>query len=79
MLSYRTFREATWTHFEDLSTVDEVEKETGTQDLAEVVSAVLGQPNDLSRENAKRLISFLTAVEGRALQRYTESTELRIA
>ncbi|MGO9337625.1 MAG: hypothetical protein ACLPLR_13085 [Terriglobales bacterium] len=69
----------TWTHFEELSTVDEVEKETGTQDLAEVVSAVLGQPNDLSRENAKRLISFLTAVEGRALQRYTESTELRIA
>jgi hypothetical protein len=68
-----------WTHFEELSTVDEVEKETGIQDLAELVSAILGQVNDLSRENAKRLISFLTAVEGRALQRYTESTELRIA
>ena len=68
-----------WTHFEELSTVDEVEKETGTHDLAELVSAILGQANDLSRENARRLISFLTAVEGRALQRYSESTELRIA
>ena len=69
-----------WTHFEELSTVEEVEKETGTLDLANLVSSIiLNETDDMSRENVKRLISFLTAVEGRALERYTESTELRIA
>lgn len=69
----------TWTHFEELSIVDEVEKETEIQDLAQIVSSILNQAHDLNPDNAKKLIGFLTAVEGRALQRYTESTELRIA
>jgi hypothetical protein len=68
-----------WTHFEELSTVEEIERETGTSDLVVVVSSILSEADEASRENVKRLISFLTAVEGRALQRYTESTELRIA
>lgn len=68
-----------WTHFEELSTVEEIEKETETQDLVNLVSSIITETDNMSREKVKRLISFLTAVEGRALQRYTESTELRMA
>jgi len=69
-----------WTHFEELSTVDELKNETGADDLSSVVSAVLkGVSDEAHRQNARRLIDFLTAVEGRALQHYTESLDAHFA
>lgn len=69
-----------WTRFEELSTLDEVKAETGTNGLDEVVSSVLNDQNEELRvQNAKLLIQFLTAVEGRALQRYTDSMEMQFA
>lgn len=69
-----------WTYFEELSTVDELKNETGTVDLGAVVTSVLGDANEESRRrNAKRLIGFLTAVESRALQHYTDSMEPQLA
>jgi hypothetical protein len=69
-----------WTHFEELSTVDELKNETGAHDLGNVVSAVLrGVSDEVRRQNARRLIGFLTAVEGRALQHYTESLDAHFA
>jgi hypothetical protein len=67
-----------WTYFEELSTVDELKRETGTNDLSQIVSSVLTPKDQESQSlDAKRLISFLTAVEGRALQRYADSTEMQ--
>jgi hypothetical protein len=67
-----------WTRFEELSTLDEVKAETGTDGLSEIVSSVLNDRNEELRiQNAKLLIRFLTAVEGRALQRYTDSMEMQ--
>jgi hypothetical protein len=67
-----------WTRFEELSTLDEVKAETETNDLGEIVSSVLSAPSEELRiQNAKRLIRFLTAVEGRALQHYTDSMEMQ--
>ncbi len=69
-----------WTRFEELSTLDEVKAETGTDGLDEVVSSVLNDRNtELQIQNAKLLIRFLTAVEGRALQHYTDSMETQFA
>jgi hypothetical protein len=69
-----------WTRFEELSTLDEVKAETGTDDLSGVVSSILSDPGERSRsQSAKLLIRFLTAVEGRALQRYTDSMEMQFA
>lgn len=69
-----------WTRFEELSTLDEVKAETGTDGLSEIVSSILSDRNEELRiQNAKRLIRFLTAVEGRALQRYTDSMEMQFA
>ena len=68
-----------WTHFEELSTIEEIEKETQTHDLVNLVQSVIRGSADGSQGNAMRLIGFLTAVEGRALQRYSELTELRMA
>ena len=69
-----------WTRFEELSTLDEVKAETRTDQLEEIVSSIR---NDLDAEsrikNAKLLMRFLTAVEGRALQRYTDSMEMQFA
>ncbi len=68
-----------WTHFEELSTVDELKNETGT-DLGEVISSVLNNTNEEARlQSARHLIAFLMAVEGRALQQYTDSMEPQIA
>lgn len=78
--SFVTHLEATgaWTYFEELSTVDELKQETGTTDLGEIVSSVLTPRNEEVRvQSAKRLINFLTAVEGRALQRYADATEMQ--
>jgi hypothetical protein len=67
-----------WTRFEELSTLDEVKAETGTEGLDEIVSSVLNGLNAEERiQNAKLLIRFLTAVEGRALQHYTDSMEMQ--
>ncbi|MGP8173842.1 MAG: hypothetical protein ACLP7O_04760 [Terracidiphilus sp.] len=67
-----------WTRFEELSTLDEVKAETGTDGLDEIVSSVLNDQNEELRiRNAKLLIRFLTAVEGRALQHYTDSMEMQ--
>ena len=69
-----------WTRFEELSTLDEVKAETGTDHLEQIVSSVLNERNvELRAQNAKRLIRFMTAVEGRALQRYTDSMEMQFA
>jgi hypothetical protein len=69
-----------WTRFEELSTLDEVKAETGTDGLDDVVSSVLNDQNvELRVQNAKLLIQFLTAVEGSALQRYTDSMEMQFA
>jgi hypothetical protein len=69
-----------WTRFEELSTLDEVKAETGTDHLDEIVSSVLNGRNPrLRAQNATLLIQFLTAVEGRALQRYTDSMEMQFA
>jgi hypothetical protein len=69
-----------WTFFEELSTVDELKDELGFNDLGEVVVSVLRDASaEVRGQQAKRLISFLTAVEGRALQRYTDSMEMRFA
>jgi hypothetical protein len=69
-----------WTRFEELSTLDEVKAETGTDHLEEIVSSILNDRNaELRIQNAKRLIRFLTAVEGRALQHYTDSMEMQFA
>ena len=69
-----------WTRFEELSTLDEVRAETGTKRLGEIVSSILNDRNEELRiQNAKLLIRFLTAVEGRALQRYTDSMEMQFA
>ncbi|MGA3264318.1 MAG: hypothetical protein ABSC47_09765 [Terracidiphilus sp.] len=69
-----------WTRFEELSTLDEVKAETGTDSLDEIVSSILSNQNEeLKIQNAKLLIRFLTAVEGRALQRYTDSMEMQFA
>lgn len=70
---------APWTNFEELSTIDELKSETGTTDLSLVLTTVLREHGDTARQSAKRLIDFLTAVEARALQRYTESTEPQFA
>ena len=67
-----------WTRFEELSTLDEVKAETGTNDLGEIVSSVLNDPSEELRiQNAKLLIRFLIAVEGRALQHYTDLMEMQ--
>jgi hypothetical protein len=69
-----------WTRFEELSTLDEVKAETRMDHLDEVVSSVLNGGNpELQAQNAKLLMQFLTAVEGRALQRYTDSMEMQFA
>lgn len=69
-----------WTRFEELSTLDEVKEETGTDHLDEIVSSVLNDGNGEARaRNAKLLIQFLIAVEGRALQRYSDSMEMQFA
>jgi len=69
-----------WTRFEELSTLDEVKAETGTDHLEEIVSSVLNDRNaEMQIQNVKRLMRFLTAVEGRALQRYTDSMEMQFA
>jgi hypothetical protein len=69
-----------WTRFEELSTLDEVKAETGTDHLEQIVSSVLSERNvELRARNAKLLIRFLTAVEGRALQHYTDSMEMQFA
>lgn len=67
-----------WTRFEELSTLDEVKAETGIEGLGEIVSSVLSEGSEeLRTQNAKHLIRFLTAVEGRALQHYTDSMEMQ--
>jgi hypothetical protein len=69
-----------WTRFEELSTLDEVKAETGRDDLSRVVSSILSDQGEQSRtQSAILLIRFLTAVEGRALQRYTDSMEMQFA
>jgi hypothetical protein len=69
-----------WTRFEELSTLDEVRDETGTDHLDEIVSSILNDRNaEMRAWNAKLLIRFLTAVEGRALQHYTDSMEMQFA
>ena len=68
-----------WTSFEELSTVDELSNELGAN-VGEIVSAVLTPDTEESRTRyPKKLIGFLTAVEGRALQRYTDSVEARLS
>ncbi len=69
-----------WTRFEEVSTLDEVKAETGTDGLGEIVSSILTDQNEVLRvQSARLLIRFLTAVEGRALQRYTDSMEMQFA
>jgi len=67
-----------WTRFEELSTLDEVKAETKMEDLGGIVSSILNDRDELARaQNALLLIRFLTAVEGCALQRYTDSMEMQ--
>jgi hypothetical protein len=65
----------TLTHFEELSTIDELKTETGNVDLGQVLVAVLSGRDEETMNNARRLISFLTAVEARALHRYTNGSQ----
>ncbi len=67
-----------WTRFEDLSAVDEIKNETGTSDLQMIVESVLrGKDVETRRNNIRRLIFFLSALESRALQYYTDARQPR--
>ena len=73
-------RNEDWTQFEDLSLVDEVKGDTGTDDLQVIVESVLrGKDLEARRKNIRRLIFFLSALESRALQYYTDARQPRFA
>jgi hypothetical protein len=65
---------ASWSSFEELSTIAELRDEVGSEFEDDLVS-FLATTGEERADAAGRLIGFLSAVEGRALQHYEDASQ----
>jgi hypothetical protein len=63
-----------WTSFEELTTIAELRNEVGAEFETDLVS-FLQEVGETRSTAANRLMGFLAAVEGRALQHYADASQ----